>query len=569
MTDHETDKPTPPMDDRPSRAASQSVPTTPQDGMSPPPPPPGSSSEPLLETPVEADRMQGTHAPHDTAHDAQRGAEAPSNWLPAAPGDTIVPPPLYDVPETSQQAASSNSPYGFGEPGVFDTVPAAASSDAGSAQPTNGFPAPYGVPPSTTVPASPYLSATPEPPAASGVPAVGNVPPQPPRPRRQFGAGTLIGTALAAAAISGLLAGLLVGGLTGAFAPKSGASESSTSAPAAAQGGMSAAIERIRPSTVQIDVQTGTSSELGSGVVVSSDGLVLTNAHVVTADGTANNAKVRVTTAGGRVYDATPVGIDPLVDLALIKLNGASNLVPAEFADSSTITAGAPVLAMGSPLGLSESVSQGIVSSTERSIDVRSPAAPEGDPATAPYAMEQYRPSGEGVRLAVIQSDVSVNPGNSGGPLIDANGRVVGINVAIASGSKGQGTAPRQGESGSIGISFSIPSNVAQRIANELQTTPYPSHGSIGASLRDQPAAAAQGGFVGALVNSVEPGRAAAKAGLHEGDVITQINAVQVRESADVAAQIRALPAGTVVTIRVVRGGQTVDLSVTLDALEH
>lgn len=385
---------------------------------------------------------------------------------------------------------------------------------------------------------------------------------------RRFGMGALLTTALAAAAVGGLVSGLVVGGLSGVFSPAEAThSQMDESAPVAAEGSFAAAIERASASTVQLDVQSGTGSELGSGVIVSSDGLVLTNAHVVTADGTSNDAKVRATTPDGRVYDAVPVGLDPLVDLALIKLEGAQGLTPAEFADSSQLSAGTPVAAIGSPLGLSDSASQGIVSSTQRSIDVRSPAAPEGDPATAPYAMEQHRPEGEGVRVAVIQSDASVNPGNSGGPLIDGQGRVVGVNVAIATGSKGQGAAPQRGDMGSIGISFAVPSNVANRIANELQTTHYPSHGAIGASLRDEKPGNADSTHIGARVTAVEPGRAAAKAGIQVDDVVTQLDAVQIREAGDLAAQLRALPAGTNVTIRIVRGGTTVDVPVTLDEL--
>lgn len=385
---------------------------------------------------------------------------------------------------------------------------------------------------------------------------------------RRFGMGALLTTALAAAAVGGLVSSLVVGGLSGVFSPAEAThSQMDESAPVAAEGSFAAAIERASASTVQLDVQSGTGSELGSGVIVSSDGLVLTNAHVVTADGTSNDAKVRATTPDGRVYDAVPVGLDPLVDLALIKLEGAQGLTPAEFADSSQLAAGTPVAAIGSPLGLSDSASQGIVSSTQRSIDVRSPAAPEGDPATAPYAMEQHRPEGEGVRVAVIQSDASVNPGNSGGPLIDGQGRVVGVNVAIATGAKGQGAAPQRGDTGSIGISFAVPSNVANRIANELQTTHYPSHGAIGASLRDEKPGNADSTHIGARVTAVEPGRAAAKAGIQVDDVVTQLDAVQIREAGDLAAQLRALPAGTNVTIRIVRGGTTVDVPVTLDEL--
>lgn len=511
--------------------------------MTTPPPPPEAPTAPQLQQDESMTPPAASESPVPVASPTQ----------PKTCTESLPDAPVAQLAEPSQQNATVFSTSDWGVPPIAQPSPA----------PT----------PATSAPSSAFG----EPNAATPGPRFGATPPAPPidargqaefRRGRRFGMGTLLTTALAAAAVGGLVSGLVVGGLSGAFSPAEAThSQMDESAPVAAEGSFAAAIERASASTVQLDVQSGTGSELGSGVIISSDGLVLTNAHVVTADGTSNDAKVRATTPDGRVYDAVPVGLDPLVDLALIKLEGAQGLTPAEFADSSQLAAGTPVAAIGSPLGLSDSASQGIVSNTQRSIDVRSPAAPEGDPATAPYAMEQHRPEGEGVRVAVIQSDASVNPGNSGGPLIDGQGRVVGINVAIATGSKGQGAAPHRGDTGSIGISFAVPSNVANRIANELQTTHYPSHGAIGASLRDEKPGNADSTHIGARVTAVEPGRAAAKAGIQVDDVVTQLDAVQIREAGDLAAQLRALPAGTNVTIRIVRGGTTVDVPVTLDEL--
>ena len=204
-------------------------------------------------------------------------------------------------------------------------------------------------------------------------------------------------------------------------------------------GTVAAAAAKIEPSVVTVTVESGRSGGVGSGVVLDASGHILTNEHVVQA--AEQGGTVTVTFGDGQTAQATIVGTSPTNDLAVLKVSGVENLVPATFAQSSSLEVGQAVVAAGAPLGLSESVTSGIVSNTAR--PVRSGS------------------NDDAVYLAV-QTDAAINPGNSGGPLVDLNGAVVGINSSIA------GTGSSSGQSGNIGIGFAIPSDVAVRVAGEL-----------------------------------------------------------------------------------------------------
>ncbi|WP_394769007.1 S1C family serine protease [Lacisediminihabitans sp.] len=341
---------------------------------------------------------------------------------------------------------------------------------------------------------------------------------------------------------------------------------------------ITAVAAKAGPSVVTISVSSKSAAGTGSGVVLSKDGYVLTNTHVVTLDGEIADPAVKVTTSDGRLYDATVVGTDPIADLAVIKLKNPSNLTPADFADSSKLNVGETAIAIGAPLGLSNTVTDGIVSALNRSISIASSAAPKsgsGDsssPNTSPFDFWNFD-NGQGngstqapataaatISLPVIQTDAAINPGNSGGALLDSNAKVIGINVAIASASGTSST------SGNIGVGFAIPSNLAQRVANEIIKNGKATHGLLGASVTDV-SSTDTSTVVGAVIKQVTGGGAADKAGLQAGDVITQFDGVAITSSTDLTAQVRFLPAGATTDLTYVRGGKTSNATVTLGAL--
>ncbi len=335
-------------------------------------------------------------------------------------------------------------------------------------------------------------------------------------------------------------------------------------------------------SVVTISVKSGKQGGTGSGVVLSKDGYVLTNTHVVTLDGATSSPTVQVQTSDGRLLDAEIVGTDPIADLAVIKVKDVDNLAPATFADSAKLNVGDRAIAIGAPLGLAGTVTDGIVSSLNRSIQIASSAAPDGsdggdnnNPAPqeqSPFDFWQFNENGSDanasaskstISLAVIQTDAAINPGNSGGALLDAEGNVIGINVAIASAGSNGG-----GQSGSIGVGFAIPSNLAQRVANEIIETGSATHGLLGASVLDVTEAEGSSDVVGASIQEVVAGGAADKAGLEVGDVITGVDGIHITGKTDLTAQVRALAAGSTATITYVRDGKSADVDVTLGTLK-
>ena len=346
---------------------------------------------------------------------------------------------------------------------------------------------------------------------------------------------------------------------------------------------ITAVAAKAAASVVTIAVKSGSEGGTGSGVVLTADGYILTNTHVVTLEGATANPTVQVQTSDGRLLEAEIVGTDPLADLAVIKVKDVDDLVPADFADSAKLNVGDTAIAIGAPLGLAGTVTNGIVSSLNRSIQIASSAAPaesEGDDDSdggergeTPFDFWQFNENGsdatsttssETISLAVIQTDAAINPGNSGGALLDSEGNVIGINVAIASaGSTGSS------QSGSIGVGFAIPSNLAKRIANEIIENGSATHGLLGASVLDvtEDDSATDSAVVGATIKELTTDGAAAKAGLQVGDVITGVDGIQITGKTDLTAQVRALAAGAKATISYVRDGEKAEATVTLGTL--
>lgn len=392
--------------------------------------------------------------------------------------------------------------------------------------------------------------------------------------------------------IAMLAVGALIGGASGAGATLwvTNATKSSVSSEAGSKAftinddadvSLTTAIAATAgPSVVTLAVQGGDSAGTGSGIVLSKDGYVLTNTHVVTLDGQVADPTIRVTDANGKLYNAKLVGTDPIYDLAVIKLEDASGLTPMEFADSDKLNVGETAVAIGAPLGLAGTVTDGIVSALNRSITVASSAVPdsssdddggsdsgsEGD-SQSPWNFDvpgQTTPtqSTSSISIAVIQTDAAINPGNSGGALVDGTGKLIGVNVAIAS----AGSTDSSSQSGSIGVGFAIPANIAKRVSDEIIKTGKATHGLLGATVKDA-ASDAKSTVAGALIDKVTDNGAAQGAGLKAGDIVTEFNGVPITGANDLTAQVRALAAGATAKLTYTRGNDSQTAEVTLGEL--
>jgi putative serine protease PepD len=295
----------------------------------------------------------------------------------------------------------------------------------------------------------------------------------------------------------------------------------------------------VRPSVVSIT----TGNAEGSGVILSDDGYILTNNHVAV---TAQGKTVDVTFDDGTTVKASLVGTDPKTDLAVFKASSLpKKLTPAKFGDSGALRVGDTVLAIGSPLGLQGSVSEGIVSALNRTIDESADAQPQD-----PFSQSTQNSSPATTIAGAIQTDAAINPGNSGGALVNMNGEVVGINTAIATSSNGS--------DGNIGVGFAIPANRAKEVADDLIKGVAVSHPYLGIGV------VTADGNGGALVKSVEAGSPAAKAGVQVGDIVTGFNGTAVHTSEDLVNDVQAGKASTSVALSVTRNGSNTTISVTL-----
>lgn len=362
-------------------------------------------------------------------------------------------------------------------------------------------------------------------------------PVEPPRPRRRG----LLGIAALA------MASALVGGIIASSAFSVSYLGAIQPAPVVVNNveqinWVTGAASEAGPSVVTLWVESSGSSGSGSGVILSEDGFILTNAHVVTLSGATKQPRLSVRLWDGSVISAELVGYDTVYDLAVIKVD-VSGLKPIRFADSSKLNVGQNVVAIGAPLGLSSTVTEGIVSALNRTIRVAS-AEVSDEP-----GLRFWTGSGESITIQVIQTDAAINPGNSGGALVNDKGELVGVNVAIATAGSG--------EAGSIGVGFAIPSNTANRIAQEIMSTGKATHGLLGAMVRDN-SQSGSGFSTGALVDQVTAGGAAQRAGIRGGDVVIEFAGQRVTSAADLTAMVRAEPAGAEVEVKVLRDGEVI-----------
>ena len=303
----------------------------------------------------------------------------------------------------------------------------------------------------------------------------------------------------------------------------------------------SAVAGKVSSSAVAIQVSTSGGTSQGTGVVLDEEGSVLTNNHVV--DGA---QAVQVTTTEGASYSATVVGTDPTTDLAVIRLDSPPDgLVPAVFADSSSVEVGQPVMALGTPLGLENTVTTGIISAVDRPVTAGGEQGEQGGQSEATYT-------------SALQTDAAINPGNSGGPLVDAAGQVIGINTAIA------GIPGASGQAGSIGLGFAIPSDTAMMIARQLQEDGTADHAFLGVTTTDGTTSSGDATHSGAEVVSIEPGGPAAGTSLREGDLITGVDDIPVGGAAALTGVVRGMEVDSTHHLEVVRDGTTQTVEVTL-----
>ena len=417
----------------------------------------------------------------------------------------------------TEQAGTEH--VGTGDSGTGDSGASGPDTDAVSTQEPGQQattqqdrpPWAYGAPP---YPGTEHPAAGEQPYPQAG--AIGAAP-QPRRPRRTL---VLIVGGLVLALVAGA-----VGGAIGTDIARSSASgggvladpvpEVESDLPVTPVEAVSA---RVLPSVVQLRVEggggnTGGRGE-GSGMVISEDGLILTNNHVV--EPAASGGTLRAVLQDGRVAVGSVVGGDPQSDVALVQVQ-LSGLTPVELGNSESVRVGQQVTAFGSPLGLGGSVTTGIVSALDRAVSVGGEA---GNASTV---------------LNAIQTDAAINPGNSGGPLVDMQGRVVGINSAIATAGPG---------GGSIGVGFSIPVNQARRVADQLQAGGPATHAVLGVEVSDDPQ------LGGAVVRTVAPGGAAEQAGLRPDDLVVRLGDQRISSGTDLQAAVRSQPPGAVVELQ-------------------
>ena len=358
--------------------------------------------------------------------------------------------------------------------------------------------------------------------------------PEPARQKRGVGLGTALALMLAGSVAAGTVTGLVVANTasTGSSEVVNSLREPSAPAPEAPAGGVEEVAADVLPAVVSIQVANRTGAGEGSGSIISSDGYVLTNHHVVSGGG--ENAFIQVTLNDGRSLPAEYVASDAATDIAVVKIRDVSDLPVVEFGDSDELRVGQEVVAIGSPLGLSSTVTSGIVSALNRPV-----RASDG--------------GGESSLIDAVQTDAAINPGNSGGPLVDMNGNIVGMNSVIASMSSG-------GEAGSIGLGFAIPANFAKRVADQLIATGTATHPMLGVQV------AARQDVRGALIASVEPDSPAQEAGLNPGDVVTRVDDRAIDNSDALVAAVRSQDFGQTVTLEVQQQdtGQTRQVEVTL-----
>lgn len=500
---------------------------------------------------TRTDRAQPLHAPDEYSTPPYGG---PGPWAPAPPVQrpvqtpahgTALPPPYagtnghgmpapLPAPETPTQGGQGHS-EGYATPSLPHTVPQQHTAPQPSPQP-----------PAPAQQASQWLRYdpwdAPQQPLTHPGPDHG----ADDRPRRGRRGTVLVGAALLALVAGGIGGGIGAyvernGGLTTVELPQSGRDDGGR-APDSVAGIASSAL----PSVVTLHVNGSTESGTGTGFVLDGKGHILTNNHVVAPAG--STGEITVTFSGGESAPAEIVGKDSGYDLAVVKVTGVSGLKPLPLGNSDNVQVGDPVVAIGAPFDLSNTVTSGIISAKQRPITA---GGEKGDGTDVSY-------------VDALQTDAPINPGNSGGPLVDTEARVIGINSAIRAADSGSGLDG--GQSGSIGLGFAIPINQGKRVAEELINTGKATHPVIGVTLDMEftgdgakvGGKAAEGGV------AVTEGGPADKAGVRAGDIITEVDGRRVHSGEELIVKIRAHRPGDRLGLVLTRGGKDLSMTLTL-----
>ncbi|MGI5437609.1 trypsin-like peptidase domain-containing protein [Streptomyces shenzhenensis] len=477
------------------------------------------------------------------AHDAAIPA-------PGAPHDV---PPVTGTPQpgpdSTPHAGPDAMPYPAADSTPYPTPDAAPYPGPDSTPYPVSHPAPYPAPEPGVHPGpwhryDPWAAPAPLQQNGAAVPTEGQ--------RRRRARKALIGGALALALASGG-----VGGVVGMYLERNGgvadvrlpqAGKETTARPADSVAGIAA---RALPSVVTLHVTGSSEQGTGTGFVLDTRGHILTNNHVVEPAG--SNGDITVTFSGGETAKARVVGRDSGYDLAVVQVKGVHGLEPLPLGNSDNVQVGDPVVAIGAPFDLSNTVTSGIISAKERPITA---GGGSGNGSDVSY-------------VDALQTDAPINPGNSGGPLLDAQARVVGINSAIRSADGGSDT--QGGQSGSIGLGFAIPVNQARRVAEELINDGRATHPVIGITLDmaysgDGARIGTKGGDGGPAVTTGGPGD---RAGLRPGDIITEVDGQRVHSGDELIVKTRARRPGDRLSLTVERDGTEKQVSLVLGSSDH
>ncbi|MFB7106168.1 S1C family serine protease [Streptomyces hydrogenans] len=520
--------------------------------------------EPAAEAPAAptVDMTKEPAAAEPTPSEPAPAVPAPSEPTPSEPASAVPAPAVtaaepVPAPETRAAAPVPAAPRPLHEPDEYRTPP-------------YGEPGPWAPAPPVQHPAAPV------PPPQAAVPPQGAVPPPqgpvpphawgqydpwgagpgavPPPPRKKSRRGLALVGALAFALLTGV-----IGGGVGAYVERNGGI-GTVELPQAEAGSADRAPDSVAgiaagalPGVVTLHVSGGGSAGTGTGFVLDNRGHILTNNHVV--DAAATSGDITVTFSSGETASAKLIGKDTGYDLAVVQVTGVRGLKPLPLGNSDDVRVGDPVVAIGAPFDLSNTVTSGIISAKERPITA---GGEKGDGSDISY-------------VDALQTDAPINPGNSGGPLLDGKGRVIGINSAIrAAGGSGEGDGGSGGQAGSIGLGFAIPVNQGKRVAEELINTGKATHPVIGVSLDMQ--FNGDGARVGDKgkdgTPSVTPDGPAAKAGLRPGDVITKVDGQRVHNGEELIVKIRAHRPGDALALTLTRDGRELTRTVTLGSAQ-
>ncbi|MER8040455.1 S1C family serine protease [Streptomyces hydrogenans] len=500
------------------------------------------TKEPAASEPVPTEPMPPVPAP---------AVPAPAAPAPAEPVAAAEPVPTPDGRPAPAERRPLHEPDEYrtppyGEPGPWAPAPPVQHPAAPVPAPQAAVP-PQGAVPPPQGPVAPHAWGQYDPWGAGP----GAVPPPAPKKSRR-------GLALVGALAFALLTGVIGGGV-GAYVERNGGigtvelpqaeAGSADRAPDSVAGIAAAAL----PGVVTLHVSGGGSAGTGTGFVLDNRGHILTNNHVV--DAAAASGDITVTFSSGETASAKLIGKDTGYDLAVVQVTGVRGLKPLPLGNSDDVRVGDPVVAIGAPFDLSNTVTSGIISAKERPITA---GGEKGDGSDVSY-------------VDALQTDAPINPGNSGGPLLDGKGRVIGINSAIrAAGGSGDGDGGSGGQAGSIGLGFAIPVNQGKRVAEELINTGKATHPVIGVSLDMQ--FNGDGARVGDKgkdgTPSVTPDGPAAKAGLRPGDVITKVDGQRVHNGEELIVKIRAHRPGDALALTLTRDGKELTRTVTLGSAQ-